>query len=384
MKLIHVFTIFDTPKAFFDGQFRYLSDHGSNIVLISSDATDAYDFAQRNHIRFMPVQMPRTLSPIAIFHAIRQIAGIIRKENPDAVFGHTPVGALCAMMAARMCNVKNRIYYRHGLIYTTMKGIRRLVFKMEEQFVSALATEIISVSLSLSSLAVRDNLNTEKKQHVIGHGTCGGIDTINLFNPALLDENKLTERSKVLRLYNADIVFGFCGRICKDKGVPELVRAFELFRKKHSEMNSKLLLIGMFDIRYGVDEKCRVKIEEDTDIIVTGCIDKSDIPYYYALLNVFVFPSHREGFGMCVLEASAMQKPILVSRSHGCVDTIIEHETREYIELTSESICQGMEWMQNAELRKRLGRNGRGMVVEWYDYSVMWPLVKDLYLRALK
>lgn len=115
-----------------------------------------------------------------------------------------------------------------------------------------------------------------------------------------------------------------------------------------------------------------------------NAIVKAVIPYYYSILDVFVFPSHREGFGMCVVEASAMEKPILDSRAHGCVDAIVEHETGEYIEISAEGICKGMEQMLDADLRGKFGMNGRKRVLEWYDFKVMWPLVGDLYKKLLR
>lgn len=384
MKQIHVFTILGTPKSFYDGQFRYLADHGHEIILVSSEGDGSSDFAERNHIRFIPVGMPRALSPVAILRAIRQLITIIKKEKPDAVFGHTPVGALCAMIAAKWCGVKNRIYYRHGVIYTTMKGLKYCVFRLEEQFVALLATAVVNVSHSLSRLAVRDQLNSSEKQYVIGHGTCGGIDAVNIFNPALLNIQQLIDLKGKLGLSSADIVYGFCGRICNDKGVPELVDAFDLFRERHADVKAKLLLIGAMDTRDGVSERYAEKIRRDNDIVLSGCIEKKDIPYYYAMLDVFVFPSHREGFGMCAIEASAMEKPLLVSKVHGCEDTIVEHLTGEYVGLDAKSICKGMEIMLEPEARIFLGKNGRRKVMEWYDFRVMWPLVKELYSRILK
>ena len=126
------------------------------------------------------------------------------------------------------------------------------------------------------------------------------------------------------------------------------------------------------------------EIEKSPDIIVTGMIEPHNIPVFYTLLDVFVFPSHREGFGMTVVEASAMEVPILVSRSHGCVDSIVEHVTGEYIDLTPESICQGMEQMLDSNKRHELGMNGRKMVMEWFNHQVMWPMVKDLYKKIMK
>lgn len=384
MKQIHVFTVFITPESFFDGQFKYLANQGEEIILVSSDHPHARSFAKMNGIRFIPVEMPRALSLGAILKAIKSLCAIIKQEKPDAVFGHTPVGALCAMIAAKWCGVKNRIYYRHGVIYTTMKGAKYLLFKWEEKFCASLATAVVNVSHSLSKLAVRDRLNPETKQFVIGHGTCGGIDAVNIFNPALLNTSVLDVTKKKLGLNEVDIVFGFCGRICNDKGVPELIDAFDLFRARHEDVKAKLLLIGAMDIRDGVNNYYVAKIKENADIILSGRIEKNDIPYYYATLDVFVFPSHREGFGMCAIEASAMEKPLLVSKVHGCEDTIVEHQTGEYIGLDAESICKGMELMLDADTRRFLGKNGRMKVLEWYDFRVMWPLVNELYAKMLK
>ena len=191
MKLIHVFSIFGTAESFFDGQFKYLTDQGYEIVVVSSDAPNTDAFCKRNGVRFVPLNIPRSVSPMAIVKAVKSICSLIRKEKADAVFGHTPVGALCAMIAARLCGVKNRVYYRHGLIYTTMQGVKRTIFKTEEIFVASLATSVINVSHSLSKLAVADGLNKAEKQYVIGHGTCGGIDAQNIFNPSLVDADKL-------------------------------------------------------------------------------------------------------------------------------------------------------------------------------------------------
>lgn len=384
MKLIHVFSIFGTAESFFDGQFKYLTDKGYKVVVVSSDAPNTDAFCRRNGVRFVPVNIPRSVSPNAIVKAVKSLCSLIRKEKADAVFGHTPVGALCAMIAARLCGVKNRVYYRHGLIYTTMQGLKRTIFKKEEKFVASLATSVVNVSHSLSKLAVADGLNRAEKQYVIGHGTCGGIDAQNIFNPLLVNPDNLAKLKEKFVLNDADVIFGFCGRICNDKGIPELVDAFEKFQKRHADIKAKMLFIGDLDTRDGISEGKKRQIESNKDIVISGNVDKYEIPYYYTLLDVFIFPSHREGFGMCVVEASAMEKPILDSRAHGCVDAIVEHETGEYIDLSAEGICKGMELMLDADLRKKLGNKGRERVLEWYDFKVMWPLVGDLYKKILR
>lgn len=384
MKILHVFTLSRTPISFFDGQFQYLKEYGYEIVLVCKREVGIEEFAERNGVKFIPVEIPRSMSPLAILKAIATIKQIITSEKPEAVFGHTPVGALVAMIASKMAGVKRRIYYRHGIIYSTMTGVKQKVFMAEEKFVSALATHIVNVSPSLAEKCVKDDINKGEKNMVIGKGTCGGIDAQGVFNPALLDAELLEQERERLGLKGADIVFGFCGRFCKDKGTPELVEAFELFKIRHPELNVRLLMVGSFDERDILPEETKKSMQEFDDIVLTGCILKKDIPLYYRLMDCFIFPSHREGFGMCVIEASAMEVPILVAPSHGCIESIQEDVSGFYINLDAESISQGMERMLEKNSMKTIGKFGRMFVLENFDRQVMLPIVLDMYNQILK
>lgn len=377
MKVLHVFTLATTAESFFDGQFAYLSEAGYNLHLVSSDEP-SQEFCQRNHITFHKIEVARRVDIKADFRSIKALCKLIKREKYDAVFGHTPKGALVAMCAAFLSGIKTRVYYRHGLIYTTATGIKRRIFKTVEQFTSTIATNIINVSPSLSELAVKDHLNGDKKQSVIGSGTCGGIDTINIFNPALLSEESQIELKKSI-VGDCDFVVGFCGRLCHDKGIIELIEGFQLFQSNHSSVNSKLLLVGPYDGRDILPDEIKAEIENNPNIIAIGRQDKSKLPALYALMDVFVFPSYREGFGMCVIEASAMQVPILVSRSHGCVDSISENVSGLYIEISAESIADKLEGMLDPSLRKRLGNGGSDFVTNNFDNKTMWPLIKKYY-----
>ena len=378
MKILHVFTIISTPVAFFDGQFRYLSDQGYRIDVVSDSEEDT-GFTQRNNIGYRRVRIERRIAPLADLKSISSLCRLIRHEKYDAVVGHTPKGAMVAMIAAWLAGVKIRVYYRHGLIYTTAHGLKRFILKSVERLTAMSATHVVNVSPSLSRLAVTDRLNPYQKQRVIGKGTCGGIDAKNTFNPDLIPDNELSELKLSLGLDSADFIIGFCGRLCKEKGIRELIDGFRLFRQRNPSLRAKLLLVGPYDQRDILPDEYVREIETSPDIIATGRIDKARLPYYYALMDVFVFPSYREGFGMSVLEASAMQVPVLVSRSHGCVDSIIEHVTGEYVDIDAQGISAGLEKMKDAGLRSNLGIGGRERVLRHYDYSVIWPLVTEFY-----
>lgn len=382
MRTLHVFTILGTPKAFFDGQFRFLADHGFDQHLITADPEDP-QFSERNRLTYHQSEVARKIDIAADIRAIRDIRRYIRREGIQAVFGHTPKGAMVAMIAARLAGVRKRIYYRHGLIYTTAHGPKRFILKSVERLTSFLATDIINVSPSLSALAVTDRLNGPRKQRVIGSGTCGGIDASELFNPDKLSPEEIVALKKKYGISEEDFVFGFCGRLCRDKGIPELIDAFALFRARHPEIPCKLLLVGRFDERDALTDEQKAAIIDNEAIISTGGLPHEALPAHYALMGCFVFPSHREGFGMTVIEASAMQRPVLVSKAHGCVDTIIPDKTGLYIGLSPEEICEGMERMLDPDLRRRLGAGGRAHVLHHFDQNILRPQIALIHKEIL-
>lgn len=382
MKILHVFTLNTTAESFFDGQFKILSEHGQEIHLVA-DTEEDKDFSLRNHTFYHRIPIVRAISPITDLTSIRLLIKLISRERFDAVVGHTPKGAMVAMISAKLAGVKTRIYYRHGLIYTTATGLKRIIFKTVERFTALLATNIVNVSPSLSQLAVKDKLNPDSKQTVIGCGTCGGIDTIDTFNPDKVSEDTVSALRHTLGIPDGAFVVGFCGRLCRDKGIIELIEGFKLFREAHPDIDARLLLVGPYDARDILPQHIKDEIKSSPLIISPGSVSHHYLPNYYSLMDVFVFPSYREGFGMTVIEASAMCIPILVSRSHGCVDSIRENVTGRYIDLTPQSIASSLTEMLNPQLRQRLGEAGRNFVTKNFERIAMWPTILDFYKELL-
>lgn len=377
MKVLHVFTLMWTAE-FLDGQFKFLSDKGYDMHLACCYEENP-DFLTRNNLKYHQVDVARRVDIKADLKTIKQLVELIKKEKFDAVFGHTPKGAMVAMISSYIAGVKTRVYYRHGLIYTTTSGFRKSILKLVERLTGWLATDVVNVSPSLSALAEKDYLNNVKRQTVIGSGTCCGLDTIDLFNPDLISDTQKSELREKLGIKRDDLVFGFVGRICKEKGIREIVDGFEEFRIKHPEIDSKLLLVGNYDERDILPDIYKLKIHNNQDIISTGLIAHKDLPLYYSIMDAFIFPSYREGFGMTVIEASAMGMPALVSRSHGCIDAIRENVTGLYIDISREGILAGMEKLLDPGLRQRLGKGGILFAQTEFEQKDYWEKVLDFY-----
>src|SRR5690606_26250569 len=94
-----------------------------------------------------------------------------------------------------------------------------------------------------------------------------------------------------------------------------------------------------------------------------GLVD--DTVEFYNAMDVFILPSYREGFPTVVLEASAMQLPIITTKSTGCVDSIVEHRTGVFTAIDSESIAeQILFYYKNPDIRTEHGENGRKWVID--------------------
>ncbi|MBP0612952.1 glycosyltransferase [Chryseobacterium sp. cx-311] len=378
-RILHVFSIIGTAEAFFDGQFRYLYDHGFEVNIICSPSERIAAFAKKNFTQYAEIEISRSIKPLTDLRSILKICKYIRKNRIGTVVGHTPKGALLAMISGTLTRVPNRIYYRHGLIYTTKTGVSRAILKGFEYFISSLSTKIIDVSPSVAKLCIDANLNPENKQQLIGKGSCGGIDTFSQYNPLLIN---LVEQQALRTRLNIDqdsLVIGFAGRLCRDKGINELVQAFKILQSSYPDKNICLLLVGDHDQRDHLEPDIINEIESNPKIIRTGWISSTAMNFYYSLMDVFVFPSYREGFGMSVIEASSMQIPVLVSQSHGCVDTIFPEVTGRYIKIHPVEIAQDIPFFFDEFKRQEFGRNGRAWVSANFDKTVLWPEMLKIY-----
>lgn len=379
MRVLQTYTIFDNPYNFMDGQYGYLSDHGIDIYLCCSDDERAIDFANRNNIHFYPIEFVRTVNPIDNIKSFIKLYKFVKKHHFDVVVGNMTMDSLMLMIIGKLLGIKHRIYYRHGLLHTTQTGIKRWIMKAEEKFVSSLATKYVEVSPSVAKIVVDEKLAVKEKQVLFNKGTCNGVDALHRFNPDNIIAEKLNSLKQKYQLSYDNLVFGFCGRFCKDKGLLELVDGFNIFRKKYPQYNSKLLLIGELDTRDCISDSLIKEMRTNPDIITTGKIDKEEMAYYYKMMDVFVFPSHREGFGMVTIEASAMEVPVLTTKSHGCVDSIENGKTGLYVDISGDGIFEGMQKMLDCDYRKLIGKQGRKWVLDNFDCSVVWPEVLKMY-----
>lgn len=373
--ILHVVNIYFVIPYFIGGQFRYFANKGYKMHVVCSESPylDAYAKEQGFDYRVVPVL--RSVNIRQDLKSIRAICQYIKEKHIGIVVGHTPKGALLAMIAGWMMRVPTRIYFRHGLVYQTSHGVKRFILKTVDRIASLMSTRIVCVSPSVLKCSIADRLAPASKQTVLAYGTCCGIDTQGKFNPTHIDRRKLAEMKAKWGIAETDWVIGYTGRLVRDKGIIELVRAFRRLNK--ADEHYKLLLVGMFEERDALPADVQEAIKDDPKIVWTD-FQNSDMEYFYAMMNVYVLASYREGFPTGVLEAQSMEVPVITTRATGCCDSIIENETGLFINHDDGELATAISRVHDG-LSSVSGQQARRWVVGHFDNLVVWKEIENLY-----
>lgn len=376
LKILNVTNIFFTLPYFFGDQLTYFVKKGYDISIVCSPDDNLKAFAEKHGCKFKEIFVPRVIAPKQIIVCLWQLLRYMKNEKFDIVCGHTPVGGLLAIISAWLMRVKKRVFFRHGLVYETSVGFKRKLLISAEKLASRLATHVVCVSPYLIERSIADGLTDKKKMILLNIGSCNGIDAKKKFNKENLDKGSLQTLRQKWGVNEDDFVIGFTGRMVKDKGIEELVVAFKIINSKYN--NSKLLLVGMLEERDSVSPETLKEIKENPNIIHTGLILKN-IEYYYAMMDVLVLCTHREGFGSSLLEAAAMEVPTLTTNHSGSKDAIVENVTGRYIVMNNvESIVDKVcDYIENEDLRKRHGRQGRDWILKNFQQEVIWKEIEQ-------
>jgi glycosyltransferase involved in cell wall biosynthesis len=373
--ILHVVNIYFVIPFFIGGQFRYFSDKGYKLHVVCSESPYLKDYAAQQGFDYREIPVLRAINLTQDLKSIWQICKYIKAKQIGIVVGHTPKGGLLSMVAGWLTQVPNRIYFRHGLVYQTSHGLKRFILMSVDRLASALATRIVCVSPSVLEHSIEDGLAPAGKQLILHKGTCCGIDTEGKFNPANIDSGKLQAMKSRWGIHDGDWVIGYSGRLVRDKGIIELIRAFREVKKENPRY--KLLLVGMFEVRDALPEDVQHDIKNDPQIVWTD-FQNADMEYFYAMMNVYVLASYREGFPTGVLEAQAMAVPVITTRATGCCDSIVEGETGLFVDHDVQQLADAIRCLHD-DRSGLSGDKARNWVRQNFENHIVWKEIEKLY-----
>src|SRR5690554_6636837 len=356
-----------------------MSEKGFEVVGVSSKGQELQDVQNDENIRVIALEMSRTISPLKDLKSLWNFYRLCMREKPLIVHSHTPKAGIVGMLGAKLAGVPIRLHTVAGLPLMEATGIKRKVLDFVEKLTYSSATKVYPNSKGLYDFILENNYTSTDKLKVIGNGSSNGIDT-SLFSPDhITEEAKNTLRTE-LNLSADDFVFVFVGRLVGDKGINELVSAFKRISESANQRIIKLLLVGSLesDLDPLLPETLK-EIEANPKIISVGY--QKDVRPYFAISDVLVFPSYREGFPNVVMQAGAMGLPSTVSNINGCNEIIVEGENGIIFSVkNTEALLRSMQKMKEGKAYyQELKSNARAMIQNRYEQKVVWNALLEEY-----
>ncbi|EAZ83183.1 glycosyltransferase family 4 protein [Algoriphagus machipongonensis] len=321
-KIIRITTVPISLKLLLAGQMKFMKEKGMEVMMVSAEGREIPQIIKAEGVKHEAIHFTRQITPIQDLKCLWQLYQLFKKEEPDIVHTHTPKAGILGMIAAKLAGVKVRIHTLAGIPYMAAEGGKKGLLEKVERYTYQYATEVWPNSNGLKKFVIEENLSSEDKLHIIGNGSSNGVD-LSKFNRNSLKENHLVAATMRILPGEDDFVILSVGRLVKDKGIDELVSAFTNSKIVNK---SKLVLLGSFEQELNPLSPETIQTINDHPRIVQ--IDWSDhVAHYMALADVLVHPSHREGFPNVLLEAGAMQLPVICSDIIGNVDLITQQKT---------------------------------------------------------
>ena len=172
----------------------------------------------------------------------------------------------------------------------------------------------------------------------------------------------------------------FVGRLSKEKGIPHLIRAFSRLPSLHGQVS--LLVIG--------DGPDRAKLESLTDSLrMTHCVHftgfQTNVYPYIRNAEFLILPSLTEGMPVVILEAFALQKPVVATRVGGIPGVVQNAKHGLLVEARNETELGNAiaRLITEADLTKRMGTSACNLVKMEYTFSIQAKRYQALYREVL-
>lgn len=360
-KICYVVTIPLTIRAFFIPQLRYLAANGFDVTVVCSD-DGAIGAELGDTVHFHGIEIPRGISAAGSMRAISQLGAFFKEQEFDLIQYSTPNAALYAAIAAKQAGCAVRNYHLMGNRFLGSQGLGRLFLKALDKMACGLSTSIECVSRSNLELGAVEGVYPKEKATVVWNGSSGGVD-LKRFDHRRREAWR-RELRQALGYAEDDFIFGFVGRITRDKGVNELLEAFFQL-----DDDSRLFLIGSLEDNGTLDPALWQKAMDAPGVQIHA--PSKEVERYYALIDVLVLPSYREGFGNVVIEAAAMGTPAIVSEIPGPIDAIVAGETAISVPpRDADGLAAAMKQMRQCDVRQ-MGTAAAAFAEQSFDSDVL-------------
>lgn len=308
------------------------------------------------------------------FHplSVLKVFSLIKKMNYDLV--HTQASKDLWILSPALKMISKNI----PLLLTKQVGS----FIIKKDFLHRIIYNRVTFALAISNVIKSNLLDTcplTENKILLLHNS---VDT-KKFDPS---KGKRELVRNELGINENEIVIGMLARFSPGKGHEEFIEAAGILSAEFN--NLKFMIVG--EPSRGEDEYGKSIIEMvkkyslNEKILFTGF--RSDTPDILSSMDIFAFPSHSEAFGIALVEAMSMAKPVVCSNSDGVLDIVIDNETGYFFQKQNASdLAEKLRLLiLSKDKREQFGLSGRKRAVEYFDVEYLTDKVIDIYQQSLK
>lgn len=316
-------------------------------------------------IHTLPID--RKFHPKRNLQTIQGLVALLHREKYDAIHVHTPVAAALGRVAARIARTPHILYTAHGFYFheRMSRVAYELIFWLEKSL-AALATDwLLLQSEEDYSLAKTRHFKNDDRLLHLGNG----ID-LTRFRP--VEKTIQPEQLKFL----------FVGRLVKEKGILDLLEAFDEVVRRYPGATLTIAGERMVNER---DQLTATLVEahlnDNPNVYYAGFVQ--DTPTLYNDHDIFLLPSYREGLPRSILEAMASGLPVIATNIRGCREEVLDGETGILVQVSNpQALTEAMaSFFEYPERIKTYGKRGREVVEEKFDESMILSRQINLFAQ---
>ncbi len=270
-------------------------DKEDEFLFIYNDKNLLGRYANYPHVKEIAVEAPSKL----IWDQI-VVPKIIKKEKADLVFN--------PKLSIPIFTKAHKVLMIHGAEQFAVKSAFKWYDRIYVQIMMPLYARAADKVLTTTKLGIKDlskYLKLPEEKFMFAYE---GVHE----RFKVLDDKEL---KRVKEKYNLpDRFILFVGGLTPLKNFKRVVQAFDLLTETIQE---KLVVVGFKRFKFDAAMKVAQRPEEKDKIIFPGFIPDEDLPAFYNLAELLIFPSLYEGFGLPVLEAFACGCPVVTTKT-GC------------------------------------------------------------------
>jgi len=337
----------------------------SDVTLLTNPENDTFTPSLEDlKVRLVPIGIKRKFSPWADLVVLIKLILYLRGEKFDLVWAVAPKAGLLGMLAARIANIKARLFLFQGEYWASRTGLWRVFLKLMDKVTAIAASHLLAVSESERSFLESNKIVRKGDIKVLGSGSICGVN-LERFN---FSQDRRDQVRTSLSIPDDSQVLLFAGRLTEDKGLFDLTEAFISTAK--TRPNLFWLVVGPDEEKIWSDivNKLGSLAERCKYVGFTVNMEK-----YMAASDFICLPSRREGFGMVIVEAAATGIPAIAYDIYGVSNAIDNGVSGLLVEKNNiKKLTETISLLaDSSDERKKLGNAALARVREKFDQKIV-------------